>query len=355
MKILLISNAWKGGGVGEYAFEMYRHLPNFGIDIEVVTLNKWSEEPKLHKIPKFPRKRIIWPIPYILNQLQKLMRIKYDSIWTMGFPESLGPLLIGESFVLTKHGINTWTEANYFRRKIWDAIINKSKKIIVPSYTLKKKLFKTCKGVSDKIEVIHHGVNHDVFHPDEQARVKLRLRLGYKDNDFVIRYAGRVNKSKGIYELIYAYLVAKKKVEDLKLLIIGTIRDHKIKVWGEELDVKFYGPVPYEKIPGFFNVFDVFTSLSHGEAFGLTLVEAMACGNPVVCTDIPAYKEICNDSVMFVPLKCAKAVSDAWIQLYESESLRKELSIKARKRASAFDWNKTAKYHAKIFRELSGE
>lgn len=140
------------------------------------------------------------------------------------------------------------------------------------------------------------GINVAKFSPKPEIRLQQRIAIGYLHTDFVFLFLGRLNKDKGIFDLVMAFQKLHLKYANVKLLLVGPDEEKiesKIKEFGYSLDsIRFYGNTNEPET--IFQVGDVFCLPSHREAFGLSIIEASACGLPIICSDTYGL----NDSVI---------------------------------------------------------
>lgn len=163
---------------------------------------------------------------------------------------------------------------------------------------------------------------------------------------------GIVKYLKPIYDiqlLIRAFAIVFKESEIKPLLHIygdGPLRDSLVKLADEEgvgASVKFFGTVPNTTIPDVLSTFDVFVNCSKQESFGVAVVEAMACGVPVVVTDTPGYREIVDDNVSGIVLKDrqAKTMAKAILRLLDDQELANRYKVAGLKKVNdEYDWKK---------------
>ena len=107
--------------------------------------------------------------------------------------------------------------------------------------------------------------------------------------------------------------------------------------------VKFLGYVPREDLPALFSGATGFVYPSLLEGFGLPVVEAMACGAPVITSDNSSMKEIAQDAAVLVNPRNVREITDALVSLADDERLRRSLSRRGLARAAEFSWEKTAR------------
>lgn len=139
------------------------------------------------------------------------------------------------------------------------------------------------------------GIDPDKFCPKPIIRKELRSSLNYKDDDVVFMFLGRLNIDKGILDLAKAFKRLLANYPSAKLLLVGPDEENMIPRLNEILDgnYSFYGST--NKPEDLMQVSDVFCLPSHREAFGLSVIEASACGKPILCSDTYGLKDTIID------------------------------------------------------------
>jgi D-inositol-3-phosphate glycosyltransferase len=148
----------------------------------------------------------------------------------------------------------------------------------------------------DKIGVVPCGVNLELFRPVSRAEARRELGFG---SEKVVLYVGRLDPLKGPEQLIKAMSLLENG-GDSRLVIVGGDENNLYKEELLELagglgiadSISFTGPVRQDRLPGFYSAADVCVVPSYYESFGLVALEALACGSPVVSTDVGAAASI---------------------------------------------------------------
>ncbi len=204
----------------------------------------------------------------------------------------------------------------------------------------------------DKIRIIPNGVDSFKYRP-----------MDVKEDDGLLLWCGRFIQQKGLENLIVAFRYAKEKQKRLiKLIMTGdgpllTKIHRQVQKSGLGDHVTFLGCLPREDIPILMNKASIYVLPSLYEGMPYVLLEAMACGTPVVGTDISGITDVINhlQTGLIVPPKNPEALADAIITLLEHESLRKKLSQNARElMVNNYSWNKVVEKVENVYSELIG-
>jgi phosphatidyl-myo-inositol alpha-mannosyltransferase len=179
------------------------------------------------------------------------------------------------------------------------------------------------------------------------------------DHAPTILFVGRIEARKGLQYLIQAFARVKKNIPTARLVLVG---EGSLKGQLQQLvaelqlgDVLFEGYVPPELLPSYYQRADVACAPSTvNESFGITLVEAMAAGTPLVATDMGGFRMIATheENALLVPPKNPVALAEALQRALEDQRLRDKLSSAARERGRLFGWDRVAGQLLDYYREL---
>jgi phosphatidylinositol alpha-mannosyltransferase len=206
-------------------------------------------------------------------------------------------------------------------------------------------------------KVIPNGVDVDRF---RRAVPIARWQDGTRN----ILFVGRHEPRKGLVELLKAFRILRKTGCECRLLIVGSgpqEREARRYVLTRRLQgVEFLGRVSDDEKAQLFKTADVYASPATGrESFGIVLLEAMAAGTPIVCSDIHGYKGVVRRGRegLLVPPRKPKALASAIGQLLANDELRAEMGRNGLARADDFSWDRvTAKvddYYGFVIRRLA--
>ncbi len=202
--------------------------------------------------------------------------------------------------------------------------------------------------------VIPNGVPAELFaRPDPLP--------AYADGGPTILFVGRLEPRKGLQYLVRAFLRLKSAYPRLRLLVVGRDDAHQqdkaMAMVPPRLrpDLVFVGMVPQADLPSYFASADIFCAPSlGGESFGIVLVEAMAMGLPVVCSDISGYRDIVRDGHegVLVPPRDPEALAAALGGLLDNPARRAALAEVGRATAARYAWDMVAGEVAEVYGQV---
>ena len=284
-------------------------------------------------------------IEYYFEQVYKDLKKKhFDCIVLENSP--------GHAYKLSQRGYNNIilhlnNDLLNSQSRYHDVIFNGLSKILTCSNYIKDRV--STISPSNKIQTLYNAIDIKRFSVKHDSAIN-RKSIGLSEDDFVMVYSGRINKDKGVSELIAAMLLLKENPH-LKLLIIGgsffgntTSEDSFISSLKDKAKcladrIVFTGFVPYENIPDYLHLADIAVLPSMwDEPFGLTIVEALAAGLPLITTRSGGIPEICEGVATIVDRNdVVNNLVAAILNLYEHPEKRQQMSSASIERAWAFD------------------
>jgi glycosyltransferase involved in cell wall biosynthesis len=210
-----------------------------------------------------------------------------------------------------------------------------------------------------KIEVIHNGVDTSFFKPSEKT-----FREKYSHFDTIFLYLGRLIKQKGLPYLIHAMAEVVRECPRTGLLIAGAGEErNKLEALvgrlAMEKNVAFLGFVPEEQLPNLYSSADAYVLPSLWEVLPISLLEAMACGIPLLVSDAGGNPEVVEDGINgFVVRKAdSSALAQKMKTLIADPEMRRRMGKESRRIAvEKFDWDlaarKTLDYYRRSLEEF---
>jgi glycosyltransferase involved in cell wall biosynthesis len=212
-----------------------------------------------------------------------------------------------------------------------------------------------------KVVYIHNAVNVRRFSPDGEVSQRL---MSLKDGRKCVLYVGRVNEKKGVGDLIRAFEIVSNRQRDCILAVAGSGDRKYVEGLVKEVSraglddrVYFLGPVPNREMPTLMRAADIIAyATREGEGIPRALLEGMACGKPVVATEVAGIPEAVIDGATgFVVKPCdITALADRLSTLLVDDSLRREMGLKARKHVEAeFNYDTVIPKIAALLKEVA--
>lgn len=214
---------------------------------------------------------------------------------------------------------------------------------------------------AEKIEVIYNGVDTGRYHPDYTTEQIEKTKRQYGICGSYILYLGTLEPRKNIETLITAYDRLKNVIDSdhLPQLVLagkkGWMYDTifgLVQKYGLEKNVIFTGYVDEADVPILLCGAHFFTFPSLYEGFGIPPLEAMACGIPVIASDVSSLPEVLGDAGILVPPKDAERLKEAMLLLLSDESMRQRCTEAGLLQAKKFTWEKSAEKLVGIYRKL---
>jgi D-inositol-3-phosphate glycosyltransferase len=222
-------------------------------------------------------------------------------------------------------------------------------RIIAATAREKNELIQHYGASGEGISVIPCGVDLNLFKPQNKNRARLELGL---DHQKVLLYVGRLEPLKGLEQLLVA--ISKTITPDkIRLIIIGgddysQDRINELQKMAAELHIQnsisFLGSVNHDKLPMFYNAADVSVIPSYYESFSLVALESLACGTPVITTDVGDLKNIIRqpEAGYIVKDNSPDLLASKIMRLLSQKSGKPEEPDKIRNLISGYGWNNIA-------------
>lgn len=262
------------------------------------------------------------------------------------------------AFLLYPHFL-TKESARYYGQI--DQAWRKTDHIIAVSEATKQDSIKLLGVPEKKITVIHEAAN-PIYRPLPVHEAQNQVRERYKlDRDFIL-FVSTIEPRKNLPSLLQAYRQLRDKYKREELLVLA---GSKGWLWEEvyetvdKLDlqqhVAFLGRVPSADLVYLYNAARLLVHPSFYEGFGLTPLEAMTCGTPIIVSNTSALPEVVGDAGMLVNPHDIDGLTVAIWRVLTEEGLRQELSQKGLKRAAKFSWEKAARQTLEVYHKVGGE
>ncbi|MCX8151087.1 MAG: glycosyltransferase family 4 protein [Candidatus Bathyarchaeota archaeon] len=367
------------GGIERVVYEQSKRLLKRQFELMVLTHRNYTT--KSYNYDHIPvqcyealnigfRLGIPYPIPKVSSFRTFLQAVKLnDLVHAHGHPylSSLAAAKLAKRyrkpFVLTQHNTfidykGMWNTVEWLNDAFVGKKVLKSADKIVAVSNATKNYVLSLGAEAEKIEVVYNGVDLDRFKLSPAAKEKIRKKHNIPFEAIVAVTVRRLVYKNGIDTLIEAAKTALRINKDLVFLVIGKGPDFvDIKAKIEQLGIShrfiLAGFVPDEDLPDYYNAADFFVLPSKsGEGLPLVALEAMACGLPLLTTDVGGIKEIIiNGYGKLVPPNMPKSLAEAILEFSTSvttiakEKLRNEVK-------KSYGWDANVDKMVKIYEEF---
>jgi glycosyltransferase involved in cell wall biosynthesis len=284
------------------------------------------------------------------------------------------PLLMPRPYVVTVHDMANLLfpegDSNFrmqARRYRFQRGLERAACVIAVSDATKRDMERTMGIPASRIRRVYNAPDpgfleeNSASGDEERERIMERYQITYP----YLLYAGNIRRHKNVPRLVEAFAVLRGQLaghpvyKDLRLVIIGdtisqypAVRHAVIKSRVEQM-VRFLGFVPFDTLRCFYESAAAFVFPSRYEGFGLPPLEAMACGAPVVASNVSSLPEVVGDAAVLVNpenvFDIARGIKEALLD----EKLREQLIRKGREQAARFSWERTAREVLAIYEEAA--
>ena len=285
---------------------------------------------------------------YHAPHLLRFPRMKYKSVITV---HDLTFLLYPEHH----------TQANLtFQNEGVAGSLRFADQIIADSQNTKKDLIRLLGIPEERIEVVYLGIEEEYSPLREKGEDLLHLEK-YGISRLYLLFLGVIEPRKNLTRLVKAFhnLKVNKKI-DHKLVIAGRkgwlfkeVFD-AVKEFKLEKEIVFTGYVPDEEVPSIIRGADLFVYPSLYQGFGLPPLEAMACGIPVITSNVSSLPEVVGEAGILIDPLSINEIQEAIPKLLQEEGLRKELVKKGLEKSKQLTRNRTALETLRIYQKVTG-
>lgn len=383
------------GGMNVYVRELSRRLGDLGIDVDVYTRRQdpcyptvvdFAERSRVIHLPAGPAapysKHRVWDhLPEFVDGVLDFMgshSLQYDLIhshyWLSGWVAMRLRPTLDLPVVHMSHTLGypknaaaqlPWEQEPSRRLQVERQVLRGSDALVAESPASKRHMIKHYDVDPVDVAVIPCGVDVERFRPQDKHRARADLSLPATAP--ILLFVGRLQPSKGIDTLLHAAAEIRRDQPDVCVLVVGGGLDDRDEQEAAELDrlqrlgaelglnnVRYVKAQPQETLAQYYAAADVFVMPSHYESFGMVVLEAMACGTPVVGSDVGglSYTIADGDSGLLVPAGDWRAFAQAVSRLLASPRLQAAMGRAGTERARAFAWPYVVEKNMRLYRRL---
>jgi glycosyltransferase involved in cell wall biosynthesis len=354
-------------GVGYYTEHLLHHLAEQAVDDELIVM---SNRPIDTTRPLPARVRVAassWRTPRMVWMQtlapRTLRQIEPDVVH---FTNGMVPLASPVPTVVTIHDMSLTLYPRYhpprrvlLNRPLVDLAARRADAIITVSQSAKRDITRLYNLPADRVHVVQEAAAPS-FQPVRDSAERDRVRRRYGLADRFILYVGTIEPRKNLPALIEAF-ARRHHRGDLphQLVCAGPYgwlsRDLEDRLERLQIEhaIRFTGYVPFDDLPALYSLAEMFVFPSLYEGFGLPVIEAMACGTPVMTGRVPALAEITGAAAELVDRLDAESIGEAMVGLARSRERRENLSALGLQRAHGFSWQRAARETLDVYRRTA--
>ncbi|MFA0960562.1 glycosyltransferase family 4 protein [Roseivirga sp. BDSF3-8] len=360
----------KKHGMEVVALEVIRHLQEIDRENEYFIFVKEDEDSDCltptenFEIVTIPSAS--YPIWEQINLPKAASRYKLDVLHCTC---NTAPLMTGVPMVLTLHDI-IYLESvsfkgtayqnfgNLYRRYVVPRIVGKCEKVLTVSHFEKEKIIARLDLPEDKVEVVYNAINRKFRKIDDEEQLAGIRKTYDLPEDFILLF-GNTAPKKNTIGALKAYVSYCNQVSDPLPMVITDIEPAFIEKLLQEmgarhlrdkLHLKDY--IAFDQLPYVYSMATFFLYPSLRESFGMPILEAMACGTPVITSDTSSMPEVAGSAALLSDPFKPDSIASQMVKMHEDEALRTELITKGLNRASEFNWTSTAEQVLSVYKSM---
>jgi glycosyltransferase involved in cell wall biosynthesis len=354
----------KMGGMQNVAKEISERLSKKNHQVEVFTSDigcpkdKQLKSTKNLKIHYLPAKEFAHT-PIILSLYKELMKIPQDSIIHVHIAQAYVPEIVYKVWKKRKipyvAQIHSDVDAssifgrlflNIYKKIILRRFLKNAKNIFVLTSDYKEIISKKYGIEKNKISIIPNGVREEFFIKRKKRKIASKLL-----------FVGRIVKSKNPFDLIRTIEICNSRI-NLDIVGEGGLVEETKKLVKERKlkNITFHGKKEGKELVLMYKNADIFVSNTSKESFGITYIEAMASGLPIITSNIPAVRNVVKDNYNGILCEqTPEAFAQAIDKLIKDKKLRETLSKNGLKEVKKYSWDKIVKQTEDVYKEVLKE
>ncbi|MDO8682420.1 MAG: glycosyltransferase family 1 protein [Armatimonadota bacterium] len=306
----------------------------------------------------------------VREQVAMPIALARDGVDVAHFLSNTAPILTRCPLVLTVHDvIPCLPEASLQQRstrrarlldKYWREVIpiaaSRASRVVTVSESSSIDIQRVLGIPAEQIRVLHNGIDPS-FRPLEAAETNAVLqRYNLLGRRYVLGFLSKEARKNSV-GLINSYRIVAAGMPDINLVLVCNSRDALSTVSEDTLRdtrISVLNGVSRNDLVALYNGAAVLVFPSFAEGFGFPIVEAMACGTPVVCSNAGSLPEVAGEAAIFVNPQDTRGFAEAIVAVLASEVLSHRLRVHGLRQASRFSWDETARRLIDVYAEAAG-
>ncbi len=336
-------------------YYMAEHLAQRGHEVHVITsLDEGLPEESYEKgfyIHRLPRTKIRFAGAFIFwaDIVRTIRRVSpvvvHAQSLGIGVPALISKTILKIPYVVWGRGSDVYLPG-WFTKRTLKTIMKNADSAIALTEDMKR----TMQAIYNRnIVVVPNGINLKEYTGDPSVQK-------VKGDEKRILFVGRLHPVKGVRYLLQAMKIVYEKMPDAKLILVGDGEERELlEKLADNLEIRecveFAGRVPHERVQDYMNQAEVFVLPSLSEGFPVTILEAMACGLPVVATRVGGLPDVIEDGVngYLVKAKEPSEIAEALLKLLQDEQLWETISKTNKQKVNDYSWERVALALEKIY------
>jgi len=367
-------------GIGRFGVNILKELAHIDNSNEYIIYKNTQMRHLIVNKPNFIEKVIDVPRFTIREQIVLPRMLKKDKLDVLYCLHNVLPIFYNGKSIVTIHDIMAiafpWFYSAfpfvkryiglYYFKLFVKLSVKKANKVIVTSKHTRKEVMQYLNLSEDKVKICPEAADV-IFRPIKDDNLLNNVLEKYKIHKPFILYAGNFKPYKNLRNLIRAYnllnvargFIPRKGLPELVMAggdkKYGPLLKEFTQKKGLEEKINFIGYVNQDDLPVLMNGALLFVFPSIYEGFGLPPLEAMACGTPVITSNISSLPEVVDDSAVLVDPYDTKEIANAIERVLVDKELREKLISKGLERVKLFSWEKCARETLKVYEEVYNE
>ncbi len=369
-QLLSFQAGYRNAGISRYIYQLLYHLPlaDRAIRYTVYTHERGGELPGLRRVvtrlnTQRPVVRIFWEQliwPFLLFREPSHVHVIHGMAYVLPVVRlAPGVVTIYDlTFLRLPEAFRNWNRV--YLKLMTRISVKRAAHVCVISESTRRDVMQWLHLPREKITVVYPGLDERFERPPEEAIAAFRQQRRLPER-FVL-YMGTLEPRKNLVRLLEAYARLVRQDPSIPPLVLAGGRGWGVEEIFEAVErlalkerVHFPGYVPAAEQPYWYAAADVFVYPSQYEGFGLPVLEAMACGTPVLTSNTSSLPEVVGNAGVMVDPNDVAALADALADLLASPQRRAHLAQAAQRRARRFSWHRAAQQQAAVYHRVAAQ
>lgn len=350
-------------GIGRYIHNLVREFPQcVPADMELVLLQSRRERGNITQAPPLRCRRVVTPAHHPWEKWLLALEVAPRRVDVLHSPDHVAPRRRGWQSVVTvldlaflAHPEAYSAVSLLYYAQVFRTLAQAERVITISDFTREEVLNRV--SISpEKVKTIHLAADPSFYPRSDSECAEVRGRLEIPDPHFLV--VGTIEARKNLERLLEAYALLPRKNRPHIVFaggsgfhadrVLEAVQENRLEDY-----VRFLGHISDDDLPALYTGARSLLFPSRYEGFGLPILEAMACGCPVVTSNCGSMAEVAGDAAVLVDPNDSESLAEGMQSVVEQESLREELINKGLTRAQRFSWRTAAEQTLGVYREAA--